>query len=51
MGATPLTHNPLNGVHGSSVHADARCAARAAGLALCARWADDAEELVRALAI
>jgi thiamine kinase-like enzyme len=37
--------------HGSTVEAAARYAARAAGLALCARWAQEAEDLTRALAI
>jgi hypothetical protein len=35
--------------HGGTVDANARYAARAAGLALCARWAEEAEELARAL--
>jgi hypothetical protein len=35
---------------GANVDADARYAARAAGLALCGRWADESDELVGALA-
>jgi hypothetical protein len=36
--------------HGSTVEVAARYAARAAGLALCARWTREAEDLTRALA-
>jgi thiamine kinase-like enzyme len=37
--------------HGRTVDAAARYAARAAGLALCARWTQEAEDLARALAM